>query len=134
MKIQSDDKNYVVELKRGDVSDPYSGYSIKFEVRTNESFFSGQNECVHLVDLEKFLFDFDKLFKTRKGVATLDLTEDCSLHFFLWNNKGDLACRATVSKYLFINDPLKTISTSLTSEFKLNSEFLNSLKSEFESL
>jgi hypothetical protein len=134
MKIRSEDNRALLELTRNDPHDPHSGYIMRMVVQTSEGRFSGENGCVHFSGFREFLSEFADLVTSRHGEATLDLTEDCLVHFFRRNQRGDLGCKATVTKYIFANDALRTTPVSMTAEFGIETEYLNTIQSEFRNM
>ena len=134
MKILSENNDAILEIILNDSEDPYCGYTIRLEVRSPDGVFSGQNGAVHFSGFNEFLSAFSNIANSREGVAILQLTEECQVRFFRWNQKGDLGCKAIVTKYIYSQDPLRTTPVSISAEFKINSEFVNEIESTFKQM
>src|ERR1051325_1507854 len=104
MIIASENRATTVEIILNDPDDRYSDYTFRVVVNDDLNPFSGRNDNVHFSAFGSFLRQFAVFIKSREGVATLEMTEDCKLEFFRWNARGDVGVRARVTKYGFSTD------------------------------
>ncbi len=134
MKIISKDKKSIISLERKDLNDPHSAYTFTVEFKNGDNSFKGTNDCVHFAGFQNFLKIFEKFLVERKNEAILDLTEECKLIFFVLNHKREVGVKIKLSKFVYSTDPMKTNKIELSGEFKLNSEYLNTILDEFKAL
>jgi hypothetical protein len=132
LQIISEDQNTILEIILNDPEYLYSGYTLRAVVKNERNPFSGQNEGIHFSAFDSFLRQFAEFIKIRKGMITLEMTEECRLDFFEWHAKGDVGVRAQITKYCFSSD--RMTKTSLALEFKLDSEFVNQIYEDFTKL
>ena len=133
MIITSQDRTATIEITVNDPNDPYSGYTVKVAVQGVNPF-SGQNGNIHFSAFDSFFKRLDEFIKSRQGVVTLEMTEDCRLEFFGCNSRGDVGVRAYITKYSFSGDSDRTNRIHLEVQFQIDGEFVNQLHKDFASI
>ncbi len=134
MKIVSEDRKSELSLQKHDPSDSYSPFSLKAKLTHNNNVFEGANDKVQFSNFELSLVALEKFLIKRNGEVIFDMSEDCKISFFKWNQKGDVGLKVKVCKNVLVAESAKYAQWCILGEMKLNAEFLTQMLDELKAL
>ncbi len=133
MRIQSDDKECWLELSRdGDAR--YADYfTMSLGANITVPPFSGGFSGILWPSPAGFLAELDAFMAGRADEAILagGGNESCTLRFFRWDGAGHIAIEAMVAHGY---GPGTVTRAALTCKFKIDTEYMNDIRSEFHRL